>query len=341
MRLLVNPKVQRQSMLMLAASSQQHCHHAGAQPVEQADAHSTEGPDLVEAGAESNRNRSVDVAVQTDIQLLLQAPPGPALPSDDQARLRTPAQTAAVEKHQAAQQAAVPQTTVHRTSAEQTPVLQQLSPDHVMPTASEASQQERQQSKDAGCSASSDGSACGPQLQSADKDVHSQRACSNGDSAQQCSSGNSVAQAGGSTSSGSADKASSAVRAHKSMSHAGEGSRSSAVGSPCRRTSQAAPGRPQRDAVSVAPQDKAPIDEGNGGQQQRARGKAEGQRSRGLQLPQRLSVGTLAKHAGVDKAFMQVSVTLAVALLLLYQSVTASSIQADLKPSDTQPSECA
>ena len=328
--------------MLVAASSQQHGHHAGAQPVEQADAHSTEGPDLIEAGAESNRNRSVDVAVQTDIQLPHQAPPGPALPSGDQARLRTPAQSAAVEQQQAAQQAAVPQTTVQRTSAEHPPpILQQLSPDCVMPTASEASQQERLQSKDAGCSASSDGSACGPQLQSADKHVHSERACSNGGSAEQCSSGNSVAQAGGSTSQGSADRASSAARAHKSMSHAGEGSRSSAVGSPCRGTSQAAPGRPQRDAVSVAPQDKAPIDEGNRGQQQRARGKAEGQRSRGLQLPQRLSVGTLAKHAGVDKAFMQVSVTLAVALLLLYQSVTASAIQADLKPSDTQPLECA
>ena len=39
----------------------------------------------------------------------------------------------------------------------------------------------------------------------------------------------------------------------------------------------------------------------------KAKVKGEAQWSRGLQLPQKLSITTLAKHAGVDRAFMQVS----------------------------------
>ena len=39
----------------------------------------------------------------------------------------------------------------------------------------------------------------------------------------------------------------------------------------------------------------------------KAKVKGEAQWSRGLQLPQKLSIATLAKHAGVDRAFMQVS----------------------------------
>ncbi|KAL0051734.1 hypothetical protein WJX82_001143 [Trebouxia sp. C0006] len=59
-------------------------------------------------------------------------------------------------------------------------------------------------------------------------------------------------------------------------------------------------------AVDVAAQDRAvPIEAGVQGQQQKAKGKADGRLSRGLQLPQKLSIASLAKHAGVDKAFMQ------------------------------------
>lgn len=47
-----------------------------------------------------------------------------------------------------------------------------------------------------------------------------------------------------------------------------------------------------------------------GGQLLESRGKAKGEGeaewSRGLQLPQKLSIATLARHAGVDRAFMQV-----------------------------------
>ena len=38
--------------------------------------------------------------------------------------------------------------------------------------------------------------------------------------------------------------------------------------------------------------------------------------SKGLQLPQKLSIGTLAKHAGVDRAFMQVCNTVLLLLIL-------------------------
>ena len=41
--------------------------------------------------------------------------------------------------------------------------------------------------------------------------------------------------------------------------------------------------------------------------ERRAKVKGEAQWSRGLQLPQKLSIATLAKHAGVDRVFMQVS----------------------------------
>ena len=41
--------------------------------------------------------------------------------------------------------------------------------------------------------------------------------------------------------------------------------------------------------------------------ERKAKVKGEAQWSRGLQLPQKLSIATLAKHAGVDRAFMQVS----------------------------------
>ena len=41
--------------------------------------------------------------------------------------------------------------------------------------------------------------------------------------------------------------------------------------------------------------------------ERKAKVKGEAQSSRGLQLPQKLSIATLAKHAGVDRAFMQVS----------------------------------
>lgn len=41
--------------------------------------------------------------------------------------------------------------------------------------------------------------------------------------------------------------------------------------------------------------------------ERKGKAKGEAQWSRGLQLPQKLSIASLAKHAGVDRAFMQVS----------------------------------
>ena len=55
----------------------------------------------------------------------------------------------------------------------------------------------------------------------------------------------------------------------------------------------------------------AMADEGSRrGVRQQGQGRAGGKGPRGLQLPQKLSIGTLAKHAGVDKAFMQVTLLL-------------------------------
>lgn len=58
----------------------------------------------------------------------------------------------------------------------------------------------------------------------------------------------------------------------------------------------------------------------------RGKGKGEEQWSRGLQLPQKLSISSLARHAGVDRAFMQVTLL----FLLFHGSITRSLVHQPL-----------
>ena len=71
---------------------------------------------------------------------------------------------------------------------------------------------------------------------------------------------------------------------------------------------------PHRESVSIKAEQQnkgaaeAPAEQYKGGQSlvQKARAKGHAKWSKGLQLPDKLSIASLAKHAGVDRAFMQV-----------------------------------
>lgn len=269
--------------------------HAGAEARRQAAEDCTEGTAPAHAEPASSSSRAVDVAVQTDAVLLEQtSSSAPGMPLSP---LRSPDSSAA--SAQPARQ--TPQQPVKQDAAQQgsdsSPEASGLTADvHEKEEEAQAAQQAMHRSQDAACDAKSDAESASdtgiePTLQTGEdqSSVNSDRSSSSSGRVRHKNAGKAV----------------------RSSTNAVKDSRiKSNHGAVHRRASQTAAGRQQDDAVSVQAQDRAvPIKAGIQGQQQKAQGKADGRLSRGLQLPQKLSIASLAKHAGVDKAFMQVSYT--------------------------------
>ncbi|DBA87569.1 TPA: hypothetical protein ACH3X1_004593 [Trebouxia sp. C0004] len=249
----------------------------------------TEVTALTHAEAASSSSRAVDVTVQTDADLLEQ--PSSSALAMPPSHLRAPDSSAA-SAHPARQ---IPQQSAKQDATQQkskgSPEASLLTADvHEKEEEAEAAQQAMHRSQDAGCDARSD----------------AESAFNTGtEAALQTSAGHSSDNSDRSSSSSGSVRHKNAGRAVRSSTHAvKDGKIGSNHGAGHRRASLTAAGRQQ--AVSVQAQDRAvPIEAGVQGQQQKAKGKADGRLSRGLQLPQTLSIASLAKHAGVDKAFMQ------------------------------------
>ena len=271
--------------------------YAGADAKDQAAEDCTQASAPIHAEPASSRSRAVDVAVQTDADLLehpsssaLGMPPSPLRMSDSSAASAHPArqtpqqsakQDAAQQESKFSPEASVLTAGVHEKEEE-----------------AQAAQQAMHRSQDAGCDAKSDADSASDAGIEAALQTGAGHSSANSDRSSSSSSSGSVRH----------KNAGRAVRS--STNAAKDGKIGSKHGSVQRRASQTATDRQQDDAVSVQAQDRAvPIEAGVQGQQQKAKGKADGRLSRGLQLPQKLSIASLAKHAGVDKAFMQVGHT--------------------------------
>ena len=269
--------------------------YAGAEASKQAAQDCTEATAPTDAESASSSSRAVDVAVQTDADLLEHPsssapgrPPSPLRMSGSSAASPQPARQTPRQpaKQDAAQQGS--------DNSLEGSVL--TADEHEKEEEAQAAQQAMHRSQDAACDAKSDAESASdtgiePTLQTGEdqSSVNSDRSSSSSGRVRHKNAGKAV----------------------RSSTNAVKDSRiKSNHGAVHRRASQTAAGRQQDDAVSVQAQDRAvPIKAGIQGQQQKAKGKADGRLSRGLQLPQKLSIASLAKHAGVDKAFMQVSYT--------------------------------
>lgn len=256
-------------------------------------------------------SRAVDVAVQTDFQLLHQESSQPGMPSQP-----GPAQLITHDSPAAPTQQPPPglQGSVPQAAAASSPAVQQQGEKlaaaalevagnpQVAPTQSadchektlgdRSAQRDMLGAQSAGCQAESD---AGSQA-SLQSEPHLSASASRAHSS---SSSGSVRQS---------PVRNSAVKGHRSSTNAllSSGAHYEAELA-CSSTGAAVVDRQQDDAVSEGAQDRiVPIVEGSRGRQQKAKQKADGKGSRGLQLPQKLSIASLAKHAGVDKAFMQV-----------------------------------
>ena len=267
--------------------------YAGAETRDQDAGNCSEATAPTHAEAASSSSRAVDVAVQTDADLLEH--PSSSAPGVPPSQLRTPdssaasAQLARQTPQQPAKQDAAQQ------SSKSSPEASVLTADvHEKEEEAQAAQQPMHRSQDAACDAKSDADSA--------SDTGTEPALQTG-------AGHSSANSSRSSSSSSGSvRHKNAGRAVRSSTNAAKDSK---IGSnheaAHRRASLTAADRQQDDAVSVQAQDRAvPIEAGVQGQQQKAKGKADGKPARGLQLPQKLSIASLAKHAGVDKAFMQV-----------------------------------
>jgi len=266
--------------------------YAVAEAREQAAEDCTEATAPTHAETASSSSRAVDVAVQTDADLLEHLSSAPGVPPSP---LRTPDSSAA--SAQLTRQ--TPQQPAKQDEAQQGSDNSQeasvLTADvHEKEEEAQVAQQAMHRSQDAACDAKSDAESA------SDTGI---------EPTLQTDAGHSSANSSRSSSSSSGSvRHKNAGRAVRSSTNAVKDSKiGSNPGSVHRRASQSAADRQQDDAVSVQAQDRAvPIEAGVQGQQQKAKGKADGRLSRGLQLPQKLSIASLAKHAGVDKAFMQV-----------------------------------
>ncbi len=264
--------------------------HAGTEVRDQAAEDCTEATATTHAEPALSSSRAVDVAVQTDADLLQQ--PSSSAPGIPPSQLRTPdssaasAQPARQTPQQPAKQDAMQQ------GSDDSQEASVLTADvHDKEEEAQAAQQAMHRSQDAGCDAKSDADSA--------FDTGAEPILQTG-------AGHSNANSSSSSCGGVRHK--NAGRAVRSSTNAVKdnkiGSKHEAADS---RASKSAADRQQDDAVSVQAQDRAvPIETGVQRQQQKAKGKADGRLSRGLQLPQKLSIASLAKHAGVDKAFMQV-----------------------------------
>ena len=267
--------------------------YTGAEVSKQAAENCTEATAPPHAEPASSSSRAVDVAVQTDADLL-EHPSSSAL-GIPPSQLRSPDSSAA-SAHPARQTAQQPaeQDAVQQGSKDSLEASVLTADVHEKEEEAQASQQAMHRSQDAGCDARSDAESA--------SDTGSEPTL-------RTSAGHSSANSSRSSSSGSV-RHKNAGRAVRSSTNAAKHNKMGiSHGSVQRGASQTAVAadRQQDDAVSVQAQDRVlPIEAGVQGQQRKAKGKADGRLSRGLQLPQKLSIASLAKHAGVDKAFMQV-----------------------------------
>ncbi len=263
--------------------------YAVAEAREQAAEDCTEATAPTHAETASSSSRAVDVAVQTDADLLEHLSSAPGVPPSP---LRTPDSSAA--SAQLTRQ--TPQQPAKQDEAQQGSDNSQeasvLTADvHEKEEEAQVAQQAMHRSQDAACDAKSASDSA------SDTGI---------EPALQTGAGQSSANSDRSSSSSGSVKHKNAGRAVRSSTNAAkDGKIGSSHGALHRRASQTAADRQQDDAVSVHAQGRA-IEAGVQGQQQKAKGKADGRVSKGLQLPQKLSIASLAKHAGVDKAFMQV-----------------------------------
>ncbi len=264
--------------------------YAGAEARGQAAEDCTEATVPTHAEAASSSSRAVDVAVQTDADFLEQT--SSSVPGVPPSPLRTPDSSAATA--QPARQ--TPQQPAKQDAAQQGSDKSQeasaLTPDvHEKKEEAQTAQQAMHRSQDVTCDAKSDAASASddgiePTLQTSAGHISANSSSSSSGRVRHKNAGRAVRSS------------TNAVKDSKI------GSNHEAVH---RRASLTAADRQQDDAVRVQAQDRAvPIEAGVQGQQQKAKGKADGRLSRGLQLPQKLSIASLAKHAGVDKAFMQV-----------------------------------
>ena len=264
----------------------------GVKAREQAAEDCTEATAPTHAEPASSSSRAVDVAVQTDTDLLEH--PSSSAPGVPPSQIRMPdssatsAQPARQTPQQPAKQDAAQQ------GSDSSPEASALTPHvHEKEEEAQAAQQAMHRSQDAACDAKSASDSA------SDTGI---------EPALQTGAGQSSANSSRSSSSSGSVRHKNAGRAVRSSTNAVKDSKiGSNHGSVQRGASLTAADRQQDDAVSVQAQDRAvPIEAGVQGQHQKAKGKADGRLSRGLQLPQKLSIASLAKHAGVDKAFMQV-----------------------------------
>lgn len=272
--------------------------YAGAEASKQAAEDCTEATAPTDAESASSSSRAVDVAVQTDADLLEH--PSSSAPGRPPSPLRMSGTSAASPQpgRQTPQQQPAKQDAAQQGSDDSQEASVLTADEHEKEEAAQAAQQAMHRSQDVACDAKSDAESASDTgieltLQTEDQ-----------------SSVNSDRSSSSSSSNGNV-RHKNAGKALRSSTNAVKDSKiGSNHGAVHRRASQTAADRQQDDAVSVQAQDRAvPIKAGVQGQQQKAQGKSDGRLSRGLQLPQKLSIASLAKHAGVDKAFMQVSYT--------------------------------
>lgn len=260
----------------------------------------------------ANGSRAVDVAVQTDVQLLHQNSSQPGMPSKPGPSQLTAhdSPAAPTQQHPPGQPGSVLQAAAAISSSVQqqgpkqaAAALEAAGKPQAASTQSaecpektlgdQAAQEDVLGAQSAGCRAESDAGSQGSLQSEPHLSASVSRALSSS------SSGGSVQN--------SPDR-NSAVKGHRSSTSAllSSGPQYEAELA-CSSTGLAVIDRQQDDAMSVEAQDRVtPTMEGGRMRQQKAKQKAGGKGSRGLQLPQKLSIASLAKHAGVDKAFMQV-----------------------------------
>jgi len=256
---------------------------------------------------EASNSRAVNVAVQTDFCVLHQVSTGADVTIDTAASSDA---TQTLAKQKAAQQTSAacaqqeaPLPPAHRLEEEEAQAADQAAP----------------RSKDAGCDARSDADLTSDEEEDAQPEgnstsfgrAHSSTSSSSGIShARQSHGRSSAAGAHRSTSPASVVKDSRTSHSDAAQAPASPGGttadshRGNAHG--YNHLAVAAGQQDGNGAIDGARR-RVPVGDGSKGQQQEAKGKADGRWSRGLQLPQKLSIASLAKHAGVDRAFMQVS----------------------------------
>ena len=261
----------------------------------------------------------VDVAVQTDSHLLLTARDiEPCVSAADSRQLDTPASLESRHTH-------APLLLVRQSSSQQAPLNDRQ--EAVVASAHVGCDVEPppaghhlRKSTEACCSARlHDSSRHSVQTAAEDRASASATPSSSGSSGKQVQIQSSSGKAASSSKRAASNRGDhiTAEHAHRMASSATADSSSSAFQMDRTRAPVAAEGpcdrHPRMDSEQGKGEDRqkgkgrVPTAAGREGERHKARGAPDQQRSVGLQLPQKVSIASLAKHAGVDKAFMQVS----------------------------------